>query len=85
MYSIDRLNILLTQRGFEPVAVGTRLHPVLDMLDDVRRVDTTGGIQSAIFQAKSVPVNSVGTRITLHENLLSPVLSKDDCNCLNCK
>ena len=83
MYDIDRLNLLLIDRGFEPVAVGTKLHPVLDMLDDVRGIDTTGGLQYGILSTvKNLPVNGVGSRISLHEQATPPHLIKSNgCNC----
>lgn len=87
MFSMDRLKRILEHRGLE-TELNARPHEILDMLDDIAEVDTTGGLQYAILSTRMVPINGVGARITQHEHLLNfhaPPLIDDSCGCSCCQ
>ena len=85
MQTLDRLRRILEARGFE-TDTKCRPHEVLNMLDDIAGIDSTGGYQYGILSRSLVPVNYVGRRIAQHEDLIKPPpLLDDTCFCSSCQ
>lgn len=87
MFTVDRLKRILELRGLETDTC--RPHEVLDMLDDIAGIDSTGGLQYGVLSRRMVPINGVGARVAQHEQVLNvfrpPPLIDDTCFCSRCQ